>query len=152
MSGVGQSVRMRAFYPPISPHETGMLDVGAGHQVYWEVSGNPAGKPAVVLHGGPGAGTVPTQRRHFDPENYGIVLFDQRESGRSTPHVGDPSHDLTTNTTWHLVADMEALRTHLGIDRWLLFGGSWGATLALAYAQTHPERVTEIILRGVFTL
>jgi proline iminopeptidase len=152
MSGVGQSVRMRAFYPPISPHETGMLDVGDGHQIYWEVSGNPAGKPAVVLHGGPGAGTVPTQRQHFDPEAYRIVLFDQRGAGRSTPHVSSPDHHLASNTTWHLVADMEKLRTHLGISRWQLFGGSWGATLALAYAQTHPSRVSSIILRGVFTL
>lgn len=143
---------MHAFYPPIDPHESGMLDVGDGHHVYWEVSGNPTGKPVVVLHGGPGAGTVPTQRQHFNPEKYRIVLFDQRGSGRSTPHVSDPTHDLATNTTWHLVDDMEALRTHLGVDRWQLFGGSWGATLALAYAQTHPERVTEIILRGVFTL
>ncbi|CAM3998776.1 prolyl aminopeptidase [Kibdelosporangium persicum] len=143
---------MRAFYPAITPYDSGMLDVGDGHQVYWEVSGNPDGKPAVVLHGGPGAGTNPAQRRHFDPERYRIVLFDQRGSGKSTPHVSSPEHDLKTNTTWHLVADMEQLREHLGIDRWLLFGGSWGVTLALAYAQTYPERVTEMVLRGVFTL
>jgi proline iminopeptidase len=143
---------MRAFYPMIEPHLTGMLDVGDGHHVYWEVSGNPDGKPAVVLHGGPGTGTRPAHRQHFDPAVYRIVLFDQRGAGRSTPHVGDPAHDLATNTTWHLVDDMERLREHLGIDRWQLFGGSWGATLALAYAQTHPHRVTEIILRGVFTL
>jgi proline iminopeptidase len=141
-----------AFYAPIRPYETGMLDVGDGHHVYWEVSGNPDGKPTVVLHGGPGAGTAPIQRSHFDPKLYRIVLFDQRGAGSSTPHVGDPAHDLTTNTTWHLVADMEKLREHLGISRWQLFGGSWGATLALAYAEMYPERVTEIILRGVFAL
>nr|CEL18855.1 Proline iminopeptidase [Kibdelosporangium sp. MJ126-NF4] len=140
------------FYPEISPYDSGMLDVGDGHQVYWEVSGNPEGKPAVVLHGGPGSGTNPLQRRHFDPELYRIVLFDQRGSGRSTPHVSSVEHDLSTNTTWHLVADMEQLREHLGIDRWQLFGGSWGVTLALAYGQTHPERVSEMVLRGVFTL
>ncbi|MEV4318518.1 prolyl aminopeptidase [Actinocrispum sp. NPDC049592] len=143
---------MRAFYPPIEPYETGMLDVGDGHHVYWEVSGNRDGKPAVVLHGGPGSGTSPIQRMHFNPEIYRIVLFDQRGAGRSTPHVSDPAHDLATNTTWHLVADMERLREHLGIEKWLLLGGSWGATLALAYAEKHPDRVTEIILRGVFTL
>ncbi len=147
-----QSVRMRAFYPPVEPYDSGMLDVGDGHKVYWEVSGNPDGKPAVVLHGGPGSGSSPMQRRHFDPELYRIVLFDQRGAGQSTPHVSSPEHDLNTNTTWHLVADMEQLREHLGIDRWLLFGGSWGATLALAYGQTYPERVTGMILRGVFTL
>ncbi|MBP2320607.1 proline iminopeptidase [Kibdelosporangium banguiense] len=143
---------MRAFYPPIEPYESGMLDVGDGHHVYWEVSGNPDGKPAVVLHGGPGSGTVGTHRQHFDPDRYRIVLFDQRGAGKSTPHVSDPEHDLDTNTTWHLVADMEQLREHLRIEKWQLFGGSWGATLALAYAQKHPDRVTEIILRGVFTL
>lgn len=143
---------MRAFYPPIEPYQSGMLAVGDGHEIYWEVSGNPAGKPAVVLHGGPGAGTVPVQRQHFNPEIYRIVLFDQRGAGRSTPHVGDPAHHLASNTTWHLVSDMERLREHLGISRWLLLGGSWGATLALAYAETYPERVTEIVLRGVFTL
>jgi proline iminopeptidase len=143
---------MRAFYPPIVPHQTGMLDVGDGHRVYWEVSGNPAGKPVVVLHGGPGAGTVPAQRQHFNPGVYRIVLFDQRGAGRSTPHVSSPDHHLASNTTWHLVSDMELLREHLRISQWQLFGGSWGATLALAYAETHPSRVSEIILRGVFTL
>ncbi len=143
---------MADLYPPIEPHRSGMLDVGDGHRVYWEVSGNPAGKPAVVLHGGPGSGTNPVQRRHFDPAAYRVVLFDQRGSGRSTPHVGDPGADLTANTTWHLVADLERLREHLGVDSWLLFGGSWGCALALAYAQRHPERVTEIVLRGVFLL
>ncbi|PWW65265.1 prolyl aminopeptidase [Actinokineospora spheciospongiae] len=141
-----------ALYPAIEPHEHGMLDVGDGHRVYWEVSGNPAGKPAVVLHGGPGAGTNPVQRRHFDPAAYRIVLFDQRGSGRSTPHVADPGADLSANTLWHLVADVERLREHLGVERWLLFGGSWGCTLALAYAEEFPERVSEIILRGVFLL
>ncbi|WP_436494107.1 prolyl aminopeptidase [Actinokineospora sp. HUAS TT18] len=143
---------MDVLYPAIEPHDSGMLDVGDGHHVYWEVSGNPAGKPVVVLHGGPGAGTNAMQRRHFDPAAYRIVLFDQRGSGRSTPHVSDPATDLANNTTWHLVADMERLREHLGIDRWQLFGGSWGATLAVAYGQTHPGRVSEIILRGVFLL
>lgn len=142
---------MRFFYPPLDAHATGMLDVGDGHRVYWEVSGNPDGRPAVFLHGGPGAGTSPLQRRFFDPDAYRIVLFDQRGCGRSSPHVATKDPD-EHNTTWHLVADMEALREHLGIERWLLFGGSWGATLALAYAQTHPARVTEIILRGVFLL
>jgi proline iminopeptidase len=142
---------MRFFYPPIDTHADGMLDVGDGHHVYWEVSGNPDGKPVVFVHGGPGAGTSPLQRRFFDPEAYRIVLFDQRGCGRSTPHVATRDPD-EHNTTWHLVADMEAIREHLGIERWQLFGGSWGVTLALAYAQTHPNRVTEIILRGVFLL
>jgi proline iminopeptidase len=142
---------MRLSYPPLPASEQGMLDVGDGHRVYWEVSGNPEGRPVVFLHGGPGGGTSPSQRRLFDPAAYRIVLFDQRGCGRSTPHVAavDPGEH---NTTWHLVADVEALREHLGIDRWQVFGGSWGATLALAYAQTHPERVTEMVLRGVFLL
>ncbi|TKG64535.1 prolyl aminopeptidase [Prauserella endophytica] len=142
---------MEELYPALSPHTSGMLDVGDGHSLYWEVSGNPAGKPAVVLHGGPGSGSAPLSRRHFDPAAYRIVLFDQRGAGRSTPHVSDPEADLSANTTWHLVADLEKLREHLGIERWLVFGGSWGATLALAYAETHPERVSELVLRGVFT-
>ncbi|MFI7677901.1 prolyl aminopeptidase [Actinophytocola sp. NPDC049390] len=142
---------MRFFYPPLSALEQGMLDVGDGHQVYWEVSGNPDGKPVVFLHGGPGGATSPLQRRLFDPAAYRIVLFDQRGCGRSTPHVATAAPD-ENNTTWHLVADMEKLREHLGIERWQLFGGSWGATLALAYAQTHPDRVTEMVLRGVFML
>jgi proline iminopeptidase len=142
---------MRFFYPATDPHADGMLDVGDGHHVYWEVSGNPGGKPVVFVHGGPGAGTSPLQRRFFDPDAYRIVLFDQRGCGRSTPHVATRDPD-EHNTTWHLVSDMEALREHLGIERWQLFGGSWGATLALAYAQRHPDRVTEIILRGVFLL
>ena len=143
---------MRFLYPPIRPHDQGMLDVGDGHHIYWEVSGNPSGKPAVVLHGGPGSGSVEAQRRLFDPAAYRIVLFDQRGCGRSTPHVSDPAADLSTNTTWHLVADIERLRSFLGIERWQVLGGSWGSTLAVAYAQRHPERVTEIVLRGVFLL
>ncbi|WP_158885543.1 prolyl aminopeptidase [Amycolatopsis anabasis] len=142
---------MEDLYPAIEPSEHGFLDVGDGHRVYWESCGNPRGKPVVVLHGGPGSGISPMARQHFDPAAYRIVLFDQRGSGRSTPHIGEPDVDLSANTTWHLVADMERLREHLGIERWQLFGGSWGATLALAYAETHPERVTEIVLRGVFT-
>jgi len=142
---------MDDLYPPIQPHESGLLDVGDGNKIYWEVCGNPGGKPAVVVHGGPGSGVVPMSRRHFDPAAYRIVLFDQRGAGRSVPHVNSPGADLSVNTTWHLVADMERLRTHLGIERWLVFGGSWGATLALAYAQTYPARVSELVLRGVFT-
>ena len=135
------------FYPPIEPFEHGMLDVGDGHSVYWERCGNPAGKPAVFLHGGPGSGCSPDQRRLFDPAKYCVTLFDQRGCGRSTPHAS-----LEANTTWHLVADIERLRVLAGVDRWLVFGGSWGSTLALAYAQTHAERVSELILRGIFTL
>jgi proline iminopeptidase len=143
---------MRDLYPEIEPLETGMLDVGDGQHIYWEVSGNKEGKPVVFLHGGPGAGTTPTHRRLFDPSRYRIVLFDQRGCGLSIPHASEPEADLSSNTTWHLVADMERLRAHLGIDRWQVFGGSWGSALALAYAETHPERVTELVLRGIFTL
>jgi proline iminopeptidase len=143
---------MRFLYPPVEPHAEGMLDVGDGHRIHWEVSGNPDGKPAVFLHGGPGSGTMPMQRRLHDPAAYRIVLFDQRGCGRSTPSVREPGTDLSANTTWHLVADLEALRAHLDVERWQLFGGSWGATLAMAYAQTFPERVSEIVLRGVFLL
>lgn len=143
---------MRGFYPEIEPYDTGMLDVGDGHTLFWEVSGNPDGKPAVYLHGGPGGASAPNQRRVFDPDKYRIILFDQRGCGRSTPHASEPDADLSTNTTWHLVDDIEKLREHLSIDRWLVCGGSWGSTLALAYAETHPERVTEIVLRGIFTL
>lgn len=139
-------------YPAIEPYETGMLAVGDGQTLYWEQSGNPAGKPVVFVHGGPGSGTSPWQRRFFDPERYRIVLFDQRGAGKSTPHASEPAADFTHNTTWHLVADMEVLRAHLGIDRWQVFGGSWGSALALAYAETHPEAVTELVLRGIFTL
>ncbi|MBV7705388.1 prolyl aminopeptidase [Nocardia sp. 852002-20019_SCH5090214] len=142
---------MRTLYPPLEPYREGMLDVGDGQHIYWEESGNPDGKPVVFLHGGPGGGTDPMHRQFFDPAAYRIVLFDQRGCGRSTPHVADGA-SLEVNTTWHLVADIERLRTHLGIERWQVFGGSWGSTLALAYAQTHPERVTEMVLRGVFLL
>ncbi|WP_267248473.1 prolyl aminopeptidase [Rhodococcus rhodochrous] len=128
-----------------------MLDVGDGQQLYWEVSGNPQGKPVVFLHGGPGGGTAPQHRRFFDPGAYRIVLFDQRGCGRSQPHVADGAA-LSVNTTDHLVADIERLRTFLGVDRWMVFGGSWGSTLALAYAQRHPEHVTELVLRGIFLL
>ncbi|MEU8250633.1 prolyl aminopeptidase [Nonomuraea sp. NPDC048916] len=136
-------------YPPIEPYDHGHLDTGDGHLVYWEVCGNPEGKPALVVHGGPGSGCSPGQRRHFDPERYRIILFDQRNCGRSLPHAGDPAADLTTNTTHHLVADMERLREHLGVDRWLLYGGSWGSTLMLAYAEAHPGRVSEMVVCGV---
>ncbi|MEV4801279.1 prolyl aminopeptidase [Nonomuraea sp. NPDC049421] len=143
---------MRTLYPPIDPYDSGLLDVGDGNQIYYEVCGNPEGKPAVMLHGGPGGGCNAGHRRQWDPERYRIVLFDQRNCGRSRPHASDPTTDLSTNTTWHLVADMERLREHLGIERWQVFGGSWGSSLALAYAQTHPDRTSELILRGIFTL
>ncbi|MEU7045567.1 prolyl aminopeptidase [Streptomyces varsoviensis] len=142
---------MSELYPPIEPYETGMLDVGDGNSVYWEVCGNPAGKPALVVHGGPGSGCSAGVRRFFDPDRYRVVLFDQRGCGRSTPHAADPATDMRHNTTWHLIADMERLRKHLGIDRWLLHGGSWGSTLLLAYAQQHPERVSEIVIASVTT-
>ena len=143
---------LRTLYPPIEPYAHGMLPVGDGHEIYWEVCGNPEGKPAVFLHGGPGGGLAPDYRRYFDPEQYRVVLFEQRGCGRSTPHASAPGADMSTNTTWHLVADIERLREHLGVDRWLVFGGSWGSTLSLAYAQTHTDRVTELVLRGIFTL
>jgi len=126
-----------------------MLDVGDSQRLYWEVCGNPSGKPAVVLHGGPGSGCTPGLRRYFDPAAYRIVLFDQRGAGRSVPYAGDPSIDLSTNTTHHLIADIEGLREHLGVERWLVFGGSWGATLALAYAERHHERIAEVVLASV---
>jgi proline iminopeptidase len=138
-------------YPPIEPYDHGMLDVGDGNRVYWETCGNPDGKPALVVHGGPGSGCSPGMRRQFDPDRYRAVLFDQRGSGRSAPHASDPATDMRVNTTEHLLADMERLREHLGIERWLLWGGSWGSTLALAYAERHPERVSEIVLVGVGT-
>lgn len=139
-------------YPKIEPYEHGTLAVGDGHRIYYEVSGNPTGKPVVFLHGGPGGATSPAHRRLFNPEKYRIVLFDQRGCGKSTPHASAPDADLSSNTTWHLVADMELLRTKLGVEKWQVFGGSWGSTLALAYAQEHSDRVTELILRGIFTL
>jgi len=134
-------------YPEIVPHRTGRLKVSGLHELYYEVCGSPAGKPALLLHGGPGGGINPLMRRYHDPSAYRIVLYDQRGCGRSTPHAS-----LEENTTWDLVDDIERLREHLGIERWQVFGGSWGSTLALAYAETHPERVTELILRGIFTL
>ena len=136
-------------YPPIEPYQTGRLDVGDGHSLYWEVCGNPAGKPAVVLHGGPGSGCTPGSRRYFDPARYRIVLFDQRNAGRSTPWAGEPEVDLSANTTPHLLRDLERLREHLGIGRWLVHGGSWGVTLALAYAEAFPARATELVLLAV---
>ncbi|MGH3660074.1 MAG: alpha/beta fold hydrolase, partial [Micromonosporaceae bacterium] len=129
---------MDSMYPPIEPYDTGMLDVGAGHQVFWEVSGNPHGRPALYLHGGPGGGSLSTPRRFFDPEAYQIVLFDQRGCGRSRPLASEPDADLSTNTTFRLIADIETLRRHLGVETWTLLGISWGTTLGLAYAQTHP--------------
>ncbi|MEV4602268.1 prolyl aminopeptidase [Amycolatopsis sp. NPDC049253] len=142
---------MDDLYPPLQPLADGMLDVGDGHRIYCQEAGNSQGKPVVVLHGGPGSGIAPMARRHFDPAAYRIILFDQRGAGRSTPSVGDPDADLSTNTLWHLVADMELLRERLNIRRWQVFGGSWGSTLALAYAQTYPDQVTELVLRGIFT-
>lgn len=142
---------MTGLFPEVEPFEAGHLDVGDGNRVYWEACGNSEGKPALVVHGGPGSGCTPTHRRFFDPSRYRIVLFDQRGSGRSTPHAGDIDTGLEHNTTEHLVRDMEALRSHLGIDRWLVFGNSWGSTLALVYGQQHPERVSEIVLLAVTT-
>ncbi|MFW0787453.1 prolyl aminopeptidase [Gordonia sp. CPCC 206044] len=142
---------MRDFYPEIEPYDSGHLDVGDGQEIYWETSGNPSGKPVVFVHGGPGGGTSPDQRRFFDPERYRIVLFDQRGCGRSRPHIADGA-DLSVNTTHHLIGDLERIREHLGIERWQVFGGSWGSTLGLAYAQAHPDRVTELVLRGIFLL
>lgn len=138
---------LRPLYPEIEPYDHGVLEVSPVHRIYYEVTGNPEGKPAVFVHGGPGGGSDPKQRRYFDPAKYRIVLFDQRGCGKSTPHAS-----LEDNTTWHLVADMEKLRAHLNIERWQVFGGSWGSTLALAYAQEHPDRVTELVLRGIFML
>src|ERR1017187_7060637 len=140
---------MPALSPDIEPYDRGMLDVGDGHRVYWETCGNPAGKPAIVLQGGPGSGCTTGARRYFDPGRYRIVLFDQRGCGRSTPHAGGPNADLSANTTNHLLADIELLRRRLDIDRWLVFGGSWGSTLALACAERHPDRVSEMVLVGV---
>lgn len=135
----------RGLYPKIEPRETGHLDVGDGHRLYWELSGNPDGKPVVFLHGGPGGGSSPAHRRQFDPKRYSILVFDQRGAGKSTPYAS-----LEANTTGHLVEDIEKLRAHFGVDQWMVFGGSWGSTLALAYAEAHPEQVTELVLRGVF--
>ena len=134
-------------YPELTPYASGRLKVSDLHEIYFEECGNPDGVPALMVHGGPGGGSNPTMRRYHDPDFYRIILFDQRGCGRSTPHA-----ELEENTTWDLVADMERLREHLGLERWQLLGGSWGSTLSLAYAETHPERVSELILRGVFTL
>lgn len=143
---------MGELYPPIEPYDRGMLEVGDGNRVYWEVSGNPHGKPALVVHGGPGGGSPRTPRpSSFDPDRYRVVQFDQRGCGRSTPHAGDPATDMRHNTTQHLIADMERLREHLGIQRWLLYGGSWGSTLILAYAEQYPLRVSEIVIPAVTT-
>ncbi|MGB5038967.1 MAG: prolyl aminopeptidase [Blastocatellia bacterium] len=136
---------MRTLYPPIEPYDTGMLPVSPVHTLYYEQSGNPDGTPVVFLHGGPGGGTKADYRQYFDPQAYRIVLFDQRGSGQSTPHA-----NLEDNTTWHLVDDIERLREHLGIDTWVVFGGSWGSTLALAYAETHPKTCRALVLRGIF--
>ena len=138
---------MEFLYPPIEPRHHGWLNVGDGHEIYFEESGNPEGKPCIFVHGGPGGGSSPEARQFFDPERYRIVVFDQRGCGQSRPHAS-----LEANTTWHLVSDIERLRESLNIKQWLVFGGSWGSTLALAYAQTHPEAVTELVLRGIFLL
>ncbi len=137
----------RILYPALEPFDTGFLRVSGLHEIYYEQCGNPRGKPAVFLHGGPGGGGDVTPRRFFDPERYRIVLLDQRGCGRSRPHA-----ELRENTTWDLIADIEALRDKLGIDAWLVFGGSWGSTLSLLYAQAHPGRVSELVLRGIFLL
>ena len=139
-------------YPPIEPYASGHLDVGDGQQIYWEECGNPDGKAALFLHGGPGGGLIPDFRRLHDPDRYRTVLLDQRGCGRSIPHASDPAADLEVNTTWHLVGDLERLREARGVDRWQVVGGSWGSALALAYTEQYPERVTELVLRGVFTL
>jgi proline iminopeptidase len=138
---------MSTLYPPISPYQTGYLPVSPRHTLYFEQSGNPQGKPVVVLHGGPGGGSQPSYRQFFDPRQWRIIQFDQRGCGKSTPYA-----DLIDNTTWDLVADIEVLRSHLQIDQWTIFGGSWGSTLALAYAETHPDHCQGLILRGIFML
>ena len=138
---------MRSLYPPIEPFASGHLDVGDGHRIFWERCGTPGEKPAVFLHGGPGGGFSSDHRRLFDPARYDLLLFDQRGCGQSTPHAS-----LDANTTWHLVADIERLRAIMGVDQWLVFGGSWGSTLALAYAQAHRAQVSELVLRGIFMI
>ncbi len=142
---------MTTLYPEVEPYDQGLLDVGGGHRLSWEVSGNPGGKPALVLHGGPGSGRSISTRRFFDPDVYKIILFDQRGCGKSTPHASEPATDLSVNTTNHLLRDMEGLRRHLGVDSWLIFGHSWGCTLGLAYAQRHRERVAALVQVGVAT-
>jgi len=143
----GQKRAVEFLYPPIDPFDQRVIDMGDGHRIYVEQCGNPQGIPVVVLHGGPGGGCSPAMRRYFDPAVYRVILFDQRGCGRSRPHAS-----VIQNTTWHLVADIEVIRQTLGIDRWMVFGGSWGATLALVYAITHPERATNLVLRGVFLM
>ncbi|MFF0184283.1 prolyl aminopeptidase [Streptomyces sp. NPDC005244] len=140
-----------ALYPETEPYDHGMLDVGDGNRVYWEACGNPDGKPALMLHGGPGSGCTPHFRRWCDPAKYRVVLLDQRGSGRSTPHASHPATDMGVNTTAHVIGDLEALRAHLGVDRWLVWGVSWGSVLGLRYAQTHPHAVSELVLTGVAT-
>ena len=142
-----QKRAVQYLYPPIDPFDQGMMDVGQGHRIYVEQCGNPNGVPVVVLHGGPGGGCSPAMRRYFDPDIYHIILFDQRGCGRSRPHAS-----VENNTTWHLVDDIEAIRASLDIDSWIVFGGSWGATLSLVYAQSHPDRTTHLVLRGVFLM
>jgi proline iminopeptidase len=137
--------RMKTLYPPLEPYESGRLQVSPVHNLYYEQCGNSQGQPAIFLHGGPGGGLIPEYRQFFDPATYRVVLFDQRGAGQSRPHAS-----LDENTTWDLVEDIERLREHFGIERWLVFGGSWGSTLSLAYAETHPERVTALVLRGIF--
>jgi proline iminopeptidase len=139
--------QLRTLYPTIEPYETGMLDVGDGHSIYYERSGKKGGKPTVFLHGGPGSGVSPNHRRLFNPDVYDVMLFDQRGCGKSIPHA-----DLNANTTWHLVEDIERLRKLVGVEKWMVFGGSWGSTLGLAYAEKHPEHVSELILRGIYTV
>ncbi|MBY6157421.1 prolyl aminopeptidase [Pseudooceanicola nitratireducens] len=143
----GQKSASSFLYPPIDPFDQRMLDVGDGHTIYVEQAGNPEGQPVVVLHGGPGGGCSPAMRRYFNPDHYRVILFDQRGCGRSRPHAS-----VTDNTTWHLVSDIELIRETLGIDKWIVFGGSWGATLSLIYAQTHPDRASHLVLRGVFLM
>ncbi len=133
-------------YPPIEPYETGMLDTGDGNSIYWETCGNPDGVAALIVHGGPGSGCSAGVRKSFDPARFRIILFDQRNCGRSTPHASDPAADMSLNTTQHLISDMERLREHLGVEKWLLRGGSWGVTLSLAYAEQHPDRVSGMIM------
>lgn len=146
MDALATAAARRTLYPAIEPYETGMLDVGDGHQLHWELCGNPNGKPVVFLHGGPGGGSSPDHRRQFNPDKYKILVFDQRGCGKSTPYAS-----LEANTTWHLVEDVEKLRRDVAtVDKWQVFGGSWGSTLALAYAETYPARVTELVLRGIF--
>ena len=142
---------METLFPPTGPYDDGMLDSGDGHQLAWRQYGNPKGKPVICLHGGPGSGCGPSWPRFFDPTRYRIVCLDQRNSGQSQPPASDYATSLSNNTTWHLVADLERLRIRLGIERWMLFGRSWGSTLALVYAQRHPDRVTEILLAAVTT-